>query len=273
MLLLALIVPGVASAQEKVPAELARALTFHASFDQGTDADTAQGDKRLFTAESYKNRDNAQPGLHRPDIRLAPAKGKYGGALEFTAKNTAAVYYQAEKNVDYRSRDWSGTVSFWLSLDPNQDLAPGYCDPIQITDTEYNDAALWVDFSRDERPRHFRLGVFGDLLAWNPSKLNPDKNPDFARRLITVTSPPFARGQWTQIVFTFSGLSGEKPGTAKLYLNGQLQGAAEGIKEPFTWDVPRATIRLGINYTGLFDDLRIFNRALSDKEVQVLYGL
>ncbi len=42
-----------------------------------------------------------------------------------------------------------GTVSFWLNLSPEKDLEPGFCDPIQITDTTYDDAALWVDFSAE----------------------------------------------------------------------------------------------------------------------------
>jgi hypothetical protein len=115
--------------------------------------------------------------------------------------------------------------------------------------------------------------VFGDLLAWNPTKLSSDKNPDFNRRLVTVTKPPFGRGKWTHVAFTFSGLNGEQPGNARLYLNGQLAGKSEPIREPFKWDLPRATIRLGLNYTGLYDELAIFNRALSDQEVSTLYGL
>jgi hypothetical protein len=37
--------------------------------------------------------------------------------------------------------------------------------------------------------------------------------------------------------------------------------------------VSRATIRLGLNYTGLYDDLSIFNRPLTDQEVASLHGL
>jgi hypothetical protein len=52
-----------------------------------------------------------------------------------------------------------------------------------------------------------------------------------------------------------------------------LQGTAQGIREPFTWDLARAAIRLGVNYVGLYDDVGIFNRALSDNEIQTLYQL
>ena len=253
--------------------DLRKALTFHASFDQVVDADFALGNKQLYTATSYKKREDAKPGLHHPDVSLVPAAGRFGGALKFAKKNTRAIYYPAAKNVTYQPRDWNGTVSFWLSLDPETDLEPGYCDPLQVTDEDYNDAALWVDFTRDDKPRHFRLGVFGDLKSWNPKDLPPDKNPDFMGRLVVVKKAPFARGRWTHVVITHQGLGGAKGGVAKLYLDGVLQGKTPVISEPFGWDLERAAIRLGVNYVGLFDDLSVFNRELSEPEVKALHQL
>ena len=253
--------------------DLRKALTFHASYDQAVDADFALGNKQLHTATSYKKREDAKPGLHHPDVSLVPAAGRFGGALKFAKKNTRAVYYPAAKNVPYQPRDWNGTVSFWLSLDPETDLEPGYCDPLQVTDEDYNDAALWVDFTRDDKPRHFRLGVFGDLKSWNPKDLPPDKNPDFLGRLVVVKKTPFARGRWTHVVITHQGLGSAKGGVAKLYLDGVLQGKSPAISEPFGWDLERAAIRLGVNYVGLFDDLSIFNRELSEPEVKALHQL
>ena len=34
--------------------------------------------------------------------------------------------------LNYNDRNWSATVSVWLRLDPDKDLEPGYCDPVQI---------------------------------------------------------------------------------------------------------------------------------------------
>jgi hypothetical protein len=252
---------------------LRKALTFHASFDQFVDADFALGSKQLYTATSYKQREDAKPGLDHPDVQLLSGTGRFGGALKFAKKNTKALYYAATKNVAYQPRDWNGTVSFWLSLDPETDLEPGYCDPLQVTDEEYNDAALWVDFTRDDKPRHFRLGVFGDLKSWNPKDLPPDKNPDFLGRLVVVKKTPFAQGRWTHVVITHQGLGSAKGGVAKLYLDGVLQGKTPVIAEPFGWDLERAAIRLGVNYVGLFDDLAVFNRELSEQEVKALHQL
>ena len=253
-------------------AALKKALTFHASFDKTTDADFALGDRRIHTATSYRERGDAKPGLGSPDVAIAAGRGRFGDALHFKKKNVRAIYYPAEKNIAYDPSNWSGTVSFWLSLDPDKELEPGFCDPIQITDEAFNDAAIWVDFTKDERPRHFRLGVFGDLKAWNPKDIPADKNPDFTRRLIVNQKPPFAAGKWTNVVITWSGL-GSPQGKATLYLDAAPQGTTQTIREPFGWDLSRAAIRVGVNYVGLFDELALFNRALTANEVRELHRL
>jgi len=245
-------------------------LTLHATFDKGIDADFALGDARLYTATSYRNRSDAKPGLHNPNVTLAPGQGLGGGgALRFSKKNTQAIYYQGEKNVAFNPQGWSGTISFWLSLDPETDLEAGFCDPIQVTAEAYNDAAIWVDFTRDDKPRHFRLGVFGDLKAWNPKNLEADKNPDFNARLVVVRKTPFARGQWTHVAITHDGLGGGK-GAARLYLSGQLQGVTPAIAESFHWDLSRGAVRLGVNYVGLLDEVSLYNRPLTDQQVRAL---
>jgi hypothetical protein len=251
---------------------LARALTLHASFDDGPDAAFAKGDRRIYTASSYKEQEAALPGLGTFDIEVLPDGGRFGGGLKFNKKNTLATFYSGENNLNYAEGSLNGTASFWLSLNPDEELEPGYCDPIQITDSAYNDSAVWTDFTKDDKPRHFRLGVFGELSAWNPESKPPDDNPDFLNRLVVVRQPPFARGKWTQVTVTFENLGGGS-GAAKLYLDGGLQGTAENISEPFTWDLARAAIRIGVNYVGLFDELAVFDRALTPEEVRALYEL
>ncbi len=253
-------------------ASLSGALTFHASFDEGPDADFALGDPLLYTAPSWDEPDQAKPGLGNPDVEIVPKLGRFGGALRFNRRNTAAIFYRAEEEVAYSEDDWSGTVSFWLSLTPSEDLEPGYCDPIQITDQSYNDAAIWVDFT-NANPRQFRLGVFGDLEAWNPEGLSSDEHPGFEMKLVVVDEPPFHRGKWTHVVISYSGLNSAPGGSARLYLDGDLQGVIEDIREPFSWDLLRAQIRIGVNYVGLFDELALFDRSLTGAEVLALHRL
>ncbi len=264
--------PDAAETTESTDSALAEALTFHASFDDGPDADFARGDATLYTAPSYDEQASAQPGIGNPDVRHVPEAGRFGGALEFTAKNTHAIFFRAADNVAYTTTDWSGAISFWLSLDPAVDLEQGFCDPIQITDSRYNDAAVWVDFTQDN-PRQFRLGIFGDLHAWNPEELGAEEFPFFGERLIVVDPPPFEAGAWTHVVITYSGLGSDAGGTAQLYVNGvAAPKTMTAIEEPFTWDA-EGTVRLGINYVGGYDELALFDRALSAEEVTELHAL
>lgn len=258
--------------QEEDPlAGLRDALLIHAGFDNGPDASFAKGDAKLYTAPSYKELDKAVPGLSNPEAEIVAGAGRFGDALKFNKKNEHAVFYRAQDNVAYSPTGWNGTVSFWLSLDPAVDLAPGFCDPIQLTDAAYNDGAVWVDFTQ-QNPRQFRLGVFGDFTAWNPDKLPQDKNPIFDSRVIVVESPPFARGKWTHIAIAHEGLGSPQGGTARLYVDGNLMGE-KMIPEPFTIDPANMTIRLGVNYVGLWDELAVFNRPLTEQEIQRLGAL
>ncbi len=157
---------------------------------------------------------------------------------------------------------------------PDKDLKPGYSDPIQVTDKTWNKAALWVDFSKDEVPRHFRYGVFADFEVWNPDGRKYDDIPASERPWVVVANPPFARGKWTHVVMTFSGFN--RPGTggvAWLYLDGKLQGEVKNRRQVFTWQPAKTAIYLGISYIGLMDDLAVFDRALSPREVERLYRL
>jgi hypothetical protein len=251
---------------------LKSALTFYASFDKDIKADFALGDPNLYTVPNRKAKDSAKVGLHKSDISRQEGKGKYGAALVFTERSRGNIYYPSEKNIAYSKENWSGAISFWLSLDPATDLEPGYCDPIQITDVSYNDAAIWVDFTK-ENPRDFRLGVIEDRDAWNPNPEGPDnENPAFINMLPAVKNPPFSKGKWTHILINFSGLNSKK-GQASLYLDGELKGTRPNITNPFTWDLSDSNIYLGLGYIGLMDELSVFNRSLTEKEIETLYQL
>jgi len=257
-----------ALAASPIPDSLRASLTFHASFDKALDADFARGDRSIYSAPDYKQQASAKAGLGDADATLEKGAGVAGGgALRFRSKNVRALFFRGDRNLALAR----GTLSFWLRLDPQQDLAPGFTDPIQVTDKAYNNSAIWVDFTKDDVPRHFRLGVFGSLKVWNPANTPADKNPDFVRRLVVVERPPFSRERWTQVVVTWTGLDAGGAGSASLFLNGKRISSTTGIREPFEWDATLLAIRLGVNYTGLMDEVAVFDRALSEAEIAALY--
>jgi Concanavalin A-like lectin/glucanases superfamily len=268
---------GVCAADERdaSQAALREALTFHASFDRGPDADFGHGDRRLHFAPSMKHPRLGRPGLP-PGGHVSVVKdaGRFGDALRFHNKAPEMVYFQAEKNFVYRTNEWSGTVSLWLKTDPGKELAPGFCDPVQITPREWNDAAFFVEFEKRTNSIPFRLGVYADFKVWNPQNRDWNSIRFEEKPLVAVEQPPFAGDQWTHVVFTFERFNtGRKDGLAKLYLNGELRGTLSPREKTFTWEPSKTLVMLGLNYVGLFDDLAIFNRALSDREVRGLYAL
>jgi hypothetical protein len=249
------------------------ALTFHASFDHGLNADFAKGDPLLYTATSLQARAAARPGMGTMAAPVASGRGRFGDALQFTRKSAGVIFFQAAGNTAYNSTNWSGTVSFWLSVDPPTELEPGFCDPLQVTPRAWNDAAFFVEFEkRQEIP--FRLGVYADYRVWNPENRKWDEIPSVNKPLVTVAHPPFAGGQWTHVVFTFERFNtGQPDGLASLYLDGQFAGALPPRTQTFTWDERQASIMLGLGYIGLFDELSWFNRALTAPEVRLLHEL
>lgn len=249
-------------------ADMEKALLFHAGFDGKADADFGAGDRAIYHGPGTPLKDS-KPGL--PDsVEIVKDGGKYGDALRFTKKIKPVLHYKAAQHVAWSEADFQGTVSFWMQLDPEKDLEPGYCDPIQLTDKKWDDSCFFIDFDKEGSPRQFRLGVFSNLKEWNPKGVKWEQFPEAERPWIVVRRHPFARGKWTHVCFTWERFNGGRDdGVARLYLDGALQGELKGRKT-FSWDLSKAAIVLGMSYVGLLDDLAVFNRPLDADEVAAL---
>jgi hypothetical protein len=212
------------------------------------------------------------PGINDTSIAIAQGAGKYGDALAFTRASNYILLYKAENNVAYSPNLFRGSASFWMRLDPAE-IGGQYADPFQMTDKIYSDDCIWIDFTKNDVPSDFRLGVFGDRKSWDPNNLQA-QSKEFYWRLAKVTEPPFAKDRWTHVVITWEGLNNSQNGRARLYFDTEYQEASGVIRERFNWDIAKATIRLGTGpFVGLIDDLALFNRPLSSGEIRVLYEL
>lgn len=247
---------------------LAKAMTLAASFDHGMDADFAVGDRRIFTAPTLQ-RESFQPGVQVPGVALAEGKGVSGHALAFGEKTKEVAFYRGAGNIPYAADSFDLSISFWLKLSPNEDLPPGFVDPLQLTDKKWNDAAIWVDFS-DQLPRQFRLGAFADFKFWNPEETPWEQIEEARRPMIPVKTPPFTRDRWSHVVLVFSRLNDPRESAlCQLYLDGKSQGSLVR-KQKFSWDPERLALMLGIHYVGLMDELAVFSVALTPEQVQRL---
>ena len=211
---------------------------------------------RRLTAPSTRPRARRRPALlgpvteggrvgHRRRIgrgRAAGAgEGRYGDALRVNLKSSPFVFFKGDGNIAYRPRDWSGTVSIWMRLDPDRDLLPGYSDPLIITPRAWNDAALFVDFTRDDVPRRFRFAAFADRGVWDPGKREWEAVPVAERPMVEITGPRFASDRWTHVAWTWSHFNtGRADGTLACYLDGPPVGRSPGARRPSRGSLTRS---------------------------------
>jgi hypothetical protein len=257
-----------ASAQDK--SKISSALTLHASFDKGLDADFCRGDKNCYVRQGKE----VVPARFNDELKLAEGTGRFGGGLHFTKKGTTRPQFNGTNVLNYNDKDWNATVSVWLKLDPDKDLEPGYCDPVQIVGDDGKKGFIFLEWSKDETPRYFRYAIRPLFSIWNPTNVQWADIPFDKRPMVQVERAPFSREQWTHVVFTIEHLNDKsKQQTGKLYLNGQLKGSIDNWDLTFGWDPSQVLLVLGASYVGYMDDLAVFNRALSDADVKQLCAL
>ncbi|MBL9201229.1 MAG: LamG domain-containing protein [Opitutaceae bacterium] len=270
LLIAALLAAPAFAAPAAQQSALARALTLHASFDAGLDADFARGDKACYV----RTRTGLVPAALNEEVKLAPGAGRFGGALHFPKKGNTRPLFKDGGVLGYNATGWSATVSVWLRLDPDKDLEPGYCDPVQIIGDDGKKGFIFLEWSKDETPRFFRFAIRPLQHIWDPQNVGWAAIPFEKRPMVQVARAPFSREAWTHTVFTLENINSKaaKP-TGRLWLNGKLQGAIENWDLTFAWAPDTAQLVLGAAYVGHLDDLAVFNRALNDAEVKALMAL
>lgn len=249
---------------------LKSALVLHASFDKGLDAEFSKADPSAV----MRSGGTWVPVSENEDIKLVPDAGRYGGALHFPKKGATRPSYRGEGVLGYNDRDWSATVSFWMRLDPDLDLEPGYCDPIQIVGQDSKKGFIFLEWSKDHSPRYFRYAIRPLIELWDPQGLGWENIPKETRPVVELKTAPFSRERWTHAVFTLEHLNaGKERSAGTLYLDGKKQGRIEGHDLRFAWDPASVMLVLGAAYVGYMDDLSVFDRVLTEEEVAKLHAL
>ena len=262
------LLPMTVHAQETT--KLSRALTLHASFDKSFDADFSRGDK---VCRVRQGKDLISATANE-EVRFAPESGRFAGALHFTKKGSVRPQFSGIDVLNYNDQSWNSTVSVWLKLDPDKDLEPGYCDPVQIIGDDLKKGFIFLEWSKDETPRFFRYAIRPLFHIWNPTNIQWAEIPFEKRPMVQVARAPFTREVWTHVVFTLENINDKsKKPAGQLYLNGRSQGRIENWDLTFGWDPAQVQLVLGAAYVGYLDDLAVFNGALNDEEVKLLYGL
>jgi hypothetical protein len=250
--------------------QLRASLALHASFDKGFDADFSRGDKACF----LKTAAGLVPCVESEELKLVPEGGRHGGAIHFPKKGATRPTYRGEGMLGYNAKDWNTTVSLWLKLTPDEDLEPGYCDPIQIVGDDTKKGFIFLEWSKDHSPRYFRYAIRPRIELWDPEGLGWEVVPEPKRPMVQLKTAPFSRDRWTHAVFTLDRINaGKDVNAGSLYLDGKKQGEIKGFDLTFGWDPAAVMLVLGAAYVGQIDDLAVFDRVLSDQEVTLLHGL
>jgi hypothetical protein len=248
---------------------LRRGLSFHADFDQGYAA-ALSADAPACLVRAGKN---LVPAADGPDVSRI-ADGRFGSALRFHRKGSVRPEFAAARSLAYSTLDWSATVSVWLRTDPDRDLAPGYCDPVQVVGDDTKKGFIFLEWSKDHQPRHFRFAVRPLYHLWNPDAVGWEEIPDARRPMVRMERAPFGRSRWTHVVFTLERLNAhDAPPKAHLYVDGRPVGSILGHDLTFGWDPSSPKLVLGAAYVGDLDDVAAWNRVLAPAEVAALHAL
>jgi hypothetical protein len=153
-------------------------------------------------------------------------------------------------------------------------LAPGYCDPLQIVGDDTKNGFIFLEWSKDHKPRHFRFAVRPLYHLWNPQAVGWEEIPDAQRPMVKLEHAPFARSRWTHIVFVLERLNARDVSPkAHLYIDGLPAGSILGHDLRFGWDPAVISLVLGASYVGDIDDLAVWNRGLTPTEIAALHSL
>ncbi|HKI37327.1 MAG TPA: GDSL-type esterase/lipase family protein [Gemmataceae bacterium] len=250
--------------------DLAKAVSFYASFDEEVRGDVGGGGLTLRTRSGFPDKGTVtfEEGFNSKVFRIAKNKGVSGGALEVSdvLPNNGRVFFPVKGHLAYKKGGWGGAVSVWCNTDPNTLLKTKFCDPIQITQKGASNGGIWFDFN-DARPRDLRHGSFPALAeAEKPMSEDDPKAP-----MVRLPKIDWKAGDWHHVVLSWKNFDSGKPdAVSALYIDGQLIGEVKDRAIAMGWDAEKAGVYVGVNYIGLLDELALFNRALTAAEVKEL---
>jgi len=236
--------------------------------DEKNDAGTTTGDFWSFTTAS----DVVDPNVLVCWYKFDENEGYI--ANDFSGNSNNAVISGATW-VDGRigkALDFERTV--WVSVPTDALLA--IANEITVTLWQYGDVAIQPQSDRTFQATDDNGYIVLDIrLPWGTGVVGWDagnSGPSTFDRLSKTASPADYEGQWNHWAFTKNATTGEM----KIYLNGSTTPWASATGKIKTMaGISEITIGSSIsglqNYDGIIDDFRIYNKALSGTEIDLIY--
>ena len=220
-------------------------VLFHASFDQGMDADTARGDAKAVV--QGKDIDGDAPTL---------VEGVYGKSAHI---NCRGLMYKAPGNLNPES----GSITFWfqpVDWEGSDDLMHNLFG----TEMQSKCHIIIYRYFRTDKPTG---GIFGKFAFY----LRGGDPEDASHSLVIPTtqiSDTWKRGEWRHIAATW----GKRE--ARLYVDGMLAGEAHGKlpsdKPQWFFISNNSCGKSGV--ANLIDEFRVYDRVLELRQIAAEYG-
>jgi len=191
--------------------------------------------------------------------------GRFGEAICFP-DGDSAIEYTAEKNFPITIGLNEGTISFWISCDAQAQPEDRFAEWFDVNDGAWNQGAFSIALSfRSPRDLLFSLYASGPVDATG-------ETAGGTPQLLAARDIDWASDEWHAVTASWSGLNTGGPAARmRLYLDGKKVAEQTGFEHIVKWRAGGQVIRLGSGAIGKIDDLAIFGRELSSREVRSLY--
>lgn len=254
-------------------------ILFLSTFDDTTDANLFGFDNDagwIYTAESTKL-ESKRMGNHCPEVTIADGAGVMRDSLLFSDVTKGVLYYEATPNLPNPRMAWSGTVCLWLKPDEYESLEEDVM-PLMFFDGDWQNGGFYLRFPK-QSPTKLEFGVVTKREKTKDSEFDLSNVEQTRERIIVAKEQPFDADNWKFVAFTYENVNpvGGDPTKVKLYFDGELVDSWEapiemGWMHPETADKEReAVVFLGENYTGQMDDFRLYNRALTELQLKLMF--
>ena len=243
---------------EKVIEEkLSNHILFFSNFEKGVDA--------LSSAGSTLAEIDGALTTHHITNGVGETEKTSDGYISFS-KGSGALVYKGKDNFPYKeNKSWSGSVSFWMGVDPKTDLMANYPEPFHIG-KKWDDAVIFVDFDKKNAPLSLRFGCY-------PDKSGKVTDEMVQQRVIRVEGVNWKNTEWHHVVISWANFnSGKANGEWALYVDGKEKGRKRNLKQDLSWGPGSRNVRFNhYRYTGKIDEIAVFDIALDPADAEYLY--
>jgi len=193
-------------------------------------------------------------------------------AYDSAGNNDGAIYGAQWTEGKIGSALYFDGINDYVEVQDDVSLQPGYITMSAWIKTQKKYTAV-IDKCRysDAYSQQYSFGVFSNGKAQSGIKRGSSCLPGVGGYPCNGETD-LVNNNWYLVTSTWDGI------TLKMYVNGQLDGINSSIPPGPIYICQGATLRCGNHwskdpawYKGIIDDVRIYNRALTENEVEQLY--